>query len=114
MQTKYLDHYVATVFHKWFMEIGKQNATAPWTAVVQNFLYTQDPENPTKLRIQSFVSSLRDFISKIEDMPDPYPAPTIYEVGITEQAQKEMDELLASQGIIKHEVSNYVASLNNT
>lgn len=105
MQTKYLDHYIAAVFHRWFMEVGKQNATAPWTAVVQNFLYTQDPEHPDKLRIQSFVSGLRQFLLQIKDLPDPDPAPTIYEVGITEQAQKEMDELVASKGLIKFDVN---------
>jgi hypothetical protein len=96
MQDKYIDHYAGVLFHKWFMETAKENSngTAPWTAVVQNYLYTQNPKDMTKLRIQSFIRDLRQFMERAKTLPDPNPAPIVYDVTLSPEAHEEMLKLL--------------------
>ena len=95
MQDKYINHYLAVIFHKWFMALAKTTGDSPFRAVIQNHVYTQDPENPSKVRIQSFIEALRTFIKQAEAMDDPDPPPTIFETGINAETEAKIAELKA-------------------
>ena len=92
MQRKYIEHYTAAVFHKFFMNTSKEVGESPFRAAVLNYLYAQNPDDPDKVRIQSFIAGILDFYEQVKDMPDPDPAPAIVEVSITEQARKDMED----------------------
>lgn len=77
MQQKYLEHYMAMIFHKWFMKFCDQVGDSPFRTVVQNYIYYQDPNEPDKVRLQSFISGLVEFMDKAKDLPDPDPAPPL-------------------------------------
>jgi hypothetical protein len=77
------------------MNISKQIGDSPFRAAVLNFLYTQDPVQPDKVRIQAFIASLIDFIEQVKDMPDPENPPKVYEVGISEKAIEEIKTIKA-------------------
>ena len=89
MQQKYVEHYMAMAFHKWLMKISANVGDAPFRSVVQNFMYYQDPEEPSKVRLQSFITGLIDFVEKAKDMDDPDPAPPLVEL--------ELDARLAAK-----------------
>lgn len=91
MQRKYVEYYSAKVFHKFFMNVSQQVGDSPFRATVLNFLYNQNPDEPEKVRIQSFITALFDFVEKIKDMPDPDPAPVLAELGLTETVQAFVD-----------------------
>ena len=93
MQDKYINHYLAVIFHKWFQNINKSVGDSPFRAVVHNHMYVQDPADPTKVRIQSFIEGLREFIDNAKEMDDPDPPPVLYSTKITESAIKEMQWL---------------------
>ena len=91
MQQKYLEHYVAVLFHKWLMRIADQVGDAPFRAVVQNYMYYQDHENPKKVRIQSFITGLLEYIRAVAAMEDPDPAPTLVELELDKELQAKID-----------------------
>ena len=80
MQQKYVEHYTALLFHRWLMKICEGVGDSPFRSVVQNFLYYQNPEEPSKVRLQSFITGLVDFIEKVKTLEDPDPAPTLVEL----------------------------------
>lgn len=88
MQAKYVEHYTAAFFDTWFKKVASEIGTAPFQAVVQNHLYTQDPDNPTKVRIQTFIRVLLAYTEKLKSMPDPDPAPILYENVLAEECTK--------------------------
>lgn len=90
MKDEYIEHYVAVLFHRWFMKVSKEAGDSPFRAVVQNLLYSQDPDHPQYLRIQSFIHALNQFIGQLRDRPDPDPPPTVFRIGVSEEAQQEM------------------------
>lgn len=88
MQTKYVEHYIAMLCHLWFKNIADQVGNSPFRAVVQNYMYYQNPDEPDKVRLQSFITALIGLYNQIKDLPDPDPAPPLTEVELDKYLQK--------------------------
>lgn len=97
MQEKYIEHYMATVFHKWFMNICKEVGDTPIRAAIQNHIYFPDPAAPERVRLQSFIKGLIEFYEKIKDLPDPEEPPIVYEGGVSPSALVAMESLRSSR-----------------
>lgn len=93
MQQKYVEHYIATAFHKWFMRICQECGDTPIRAAIQNYLYLQDPDNPDKVRIQSFISGILELYSQLKDMDDPEDPPIVFEAGLSDTALQAIEAL---------------------
>lgn len=110
MQSKYIDHYTAALFHRWFMNISNEMGDSQFRAVVQNFLYAQDPENPNCVRLQSFIRALRGFLKQLEAAPDPEVPPILYEVSLTKECEEEIEKI--KKDALQQKVGSLKAALN--
>lgn len=99
MQQKYLEHYAAMVFHKWLMKICDQVGDAPFRSVVQNFMYYQDPEDPYKVRLQSFITGLLAFLEQAKDLADPDPAPPLTVVELDKRLARKANKEVLGGGV---------------
>lgn len=82
---------MAVAFHRWFERVHKEVGTSPFRAAVQNFLYTQDPDSPGNVRIQSFINGLLVLVEQLKGMPDPEPAPVLPKMELNPRIQQEYD-----------------------
>ena len=83
MQQKYLEHYLAQAMHDWFMNLCKEVGDTPIRAAIQNHLYIQDPKDPSKVRLQTFISEFIKLYEDLKTREDPNHAPKVYEGGVS-------------------------------
>ena len=88
---------MAVAFDKWFKHIFSECGDTPIRAAVQNYLYVQDPTNPEKVRIQTFIHNLILTYEKLKRLPDPANPPKVFEAGVSipqTQLLKPIGEIL--------------------
>lgn len=77
MKKEYVEHYVTQAFGQWFSKINSTMGDVPFRAVVQNFLYYQDANNPEYVRLQSFVNGIVKLVEQLNALPDPEEPPKL-------------------------------------